>query len=67
MGRTRPGPIVTSVLTSKHGSGLAVDLDIVHLDRVRGMDLWSYLGKWWKYYGGKWGGDWADYGHFTVY
>lgn len=63
-GRTAPGPVVTSTLQSRHLGGLAVDFDLYGYPRSAGMELWRYLGAWWKASGHRWGGDWGDYGHF---
>jgi len=61
-GRTAPGPKVTGVpgCRSWHTHGRAVDLYLGTWD----TDPYIPLGRYWQSIGGRWGGDWGDYGHF---
>jgi peptidoglycan L-alanyl-D-glutamate endopeptidase CwlK len=65
-GRTRSGPIVTNARVSLHQAGRAFDLDLVGRNRADLIPLLRILGPWWKTQGGRWGGDYGDYGHFEV-
>jgi peptidoglycan L-alanyl-D-glutamate endopeptidase CwlK len=70
-GRSRPGPILTKLdgyrSLSKHQQRLAFDLDVVGMNRDDVPRwVWYELGRIWKAAGGRWGGDWADFGHFEV-
>ena len=59
----------SKTLDSKHGSRLAVDLNLFTAEgRLAGPEAYKLLGEKWKALGGKWGGDWtfADYGHFEL-
>ena len=68
-GRTRPGPILTNTLRSKHLEGRAVDLDIrgVRPDDVP-QYVWDWLGSLGEWLGLTWGGRWRlrDYRHFEI-
>jgi len=63
-GRTRPGPIVTSVQTSAHTTAplsSAIDFDILDAAGNVASDsdpAWDVLGDWARAAGFTWGGDW---------
>jgi len=68
-GRTRPGPIVTKTLASRHLGGRAFDIDFIgrHPDDVP-IPWWEFAGYVGEQLGLRWGGRWAlrDYRHFEV-
>jgi len=49
---------------SLHQAGLAFDMAQMGIDPL-GDPLLAWLGKWWEYYGGRWGGE-RDPVHFQV-
>ncbi len=65
-GRTAPGVIVTSArgCQSWHVFGRAFDIDLGSKAKVSDYAL---LGEYWVKLGGKWGGDFKDYGHFEYH
>jgi len=65
-GRTKPGRILTSLRHGPHNEGRAFDLDLYGQPREAAVPLLQHLGAWWKAQGLRWGGDWADYGHFEM-
>ena len=68
-GRSRPGPIVTNTLRSKHVTGHAFDIDLYQVapDRVA-VPVWEWCGRLGEALGLVWGGRWRmrDYRHFEL-
>lgn len=66
-GRTRPGPIITNTLASRHLTGRAFDIDFVGVraDQVHPA-WWQFVGHVGEALGLRWGGRWAlrDFRHF---
>ena len=69
-GRTRPGPILTHVTTSRHQSGRAFDIDFVgYSPNEVPREWWEFAGRIGEALGLKWGGRWPtlrDYRHFEL-
>lgn len=69
-GRTRPGPILTRVQTSRHETGRAFDIDFIGYaaDRVHPL-WWDFAGLVGETLGLRWGGRWLhliDQRHFEL-
>lgn len=67
-GRTKPGPILTNTLTSRHMAGRAFDIDFIGIpaDRVHPL-WWEFAGLVGEALGLRWGGRWpslVDQRHF---
>lgn len=65
-GRTAPGSIVTNArgCVSWHTWGRAVD---INLGSKATVPDYERLGVFWRTLGGKWGGDFKDYGHYEFH
>jgi peptidoglycan L-alanyl-D-glutamate endopeptidase CwlK len=59
-GRTRPGPVVTWTLDSKHLRGRAFDFDFISALDQADYGAWEFAGQVGEWLGLRWGGRWSS-------